>query len=64
MKMKTAPRGFPLGRSPSAPPRGYMATIPVLGWLSSRSMAAEDSVHGFSYPCRVAVACQNVIALW
>ena len=41
-----------------------MATIPVLGWLSSRSMAAEDSVHGFSYPCRVAVACQNVIALW
>jgi hypothetical protein len=64
MKMKTAPRGFPLGRSPSAPPRGYLATIPFLGWLSSRSMAAPDSEHGFSYPCCVAFACQNVMSPW
>jgi hypothetical protein len=63
-KRKTALRGYPLGRSPSAPPRGYMATTPVLGWLSSRDMAARDSVHGFSYPCRVALICQNVMPLW
>jgi len=57
-------RGFPLGRSPSAPPRGYVATTPVLGWLSSRSMAAPDSEHGFSYPWRVALVCQNVMSPW
>jgi len=64
MKTKNRPPGLSPGAVAFCSLGGYMATIPVLGWLSSRDMAAIDSVHGFSYPCRVALICQNVMPLW